>query len=78
VNSRRDITGEQGREIRCTACNVLLAKLERGALNIQRGDLQASFDGEFHASLVCYRPRCRRLNVIRMSPSTKGTQGPAG
>jgi hypothetical protein len=45
----------------------LLAKSERGALSIRRGDhRQATFDGDFCAALVCYRPRCRRLNVIRM------------
>lgn len=73
ADTRRDV-----QEVRCIACNVLLAKLEQGALNIQRGDLEATFDGEFRASLVCYRPRCRKLNVIRMPPMTSGKQGPGG
>lgn len=55
------------KEVRCTACGALLATLERGALTIRRGDMQATFDGDFHASLVCYRPACRKLNVLRIA-----------
>jgi len=51
-------------EIRCVACGRLLAKLTNGALTVQRGDVQATFDGDFHASFVCYQPRCGRLNVV--------------
>jgi len=53
-------------EVRCTACGKLLAKLREGLLTVQRGDLQISLDGEFRASFVCYQPRCRRLNVVRV------------
>lgn len=53
-------------EVRCLRCNVLLAKIERGALTIRRGAFEASFKGHFHAALVCYRPRCRKLNVLRI------------
>lgn len=42
----------------------MLAKLCDGRLVIQRGELQATFDGQFRASLVCSQPRCRRLNLI--------------
>jgi phage FluMu protein Com len=56
-----------GKEIRCSGCGSLLAKLERGTLNLQRGDLQASFDGIFHGSIVCYRARCKKLNVVQVS-----------
>ena len=54
------------KDIRCAGCGSLLAKLERGTLNLQRGDLQASFDGSFHASIVCYRARCKKLNVVQV------------
>ena len=53
------------REIRCTACGSLLAKLADGALTIQRNDLQVAFDGDFRMSIICYRAKCRRLNVLR-------------
>jgi phage FluMu protein Com len=53
-------------EVRCLRCNVLLAKIERGALTIQRGAFEASFEGKFRAVLLCYRPRCRKLNVLRL------------
>jgi hypothetical protein len=53
-------------EIRCVGCGRLLAKLSDGVLSVHRGDLQATFDGEFHASFVCYLPRCRRLTVVRI------------
>jgi len=52
------------KEIRCTGCGRLLAKLVGGRLAIHRGDLQATFDGEFRASFVCSQPRCRRLNFV--------------
>ena len=54
-------------EVRCKACNILLATIDDSGLNIRRGELQATVDGDFHASIVCYRPRCRRLNVLRMT-----------
>lgn len=66
----------EAEEVRCIACRVLLATIERGALTIRRGDLQATFDGDFHASLVCYRPTCRKLNVIRIASGAG--QIPAG
>jgi phage FluMu protein Com len=53
-------------EVRCAGCGRLLAKLRDGRLSVQRGELQATFDGEFHASFVCYLPRCRRLTVVRV------------
>jgi hypothetical protein len=56
----------QTREIRCTGCGSLLAKLADGALSLHRNDLQATFDGDFRASIVCYRAKCRRLNVLRL------------
>jgi hypothetical protein len=59
------------REIRCTACGSLLAKLAGGALVIQRGDLQATVAGQLQAELVCYRRTCRRTTVVHVvSPST--------
>jgi phage FluMu protein Com len=68
----------QPEDVRCSACGKLLAKLRDGVLAVQRGDLQATFDGEFRASIVCGQPRCRRLNVVRvgappaqMAPLTK-------
>jgi hypothetical protein len=55
-----------GAEIRCAGCGSLLAKLQGATLNLQRGDLQATFDGQFHASIVCYRARCRQLSVVHV------------
>jgi hypothetical protein len=56
-----------------------LAKLTTtGALNLQRGDLQATFDGDFHASILCYRARCRTMNVVRvLSTSPANANGTA-
>lgn len=50
--------------VRCAFCGALLATTEREALRIQRGQLDAVIDGVFRASLVCYRPQCRRVNVV--------------
>jgi hypothetical protein len=52
-------------EIRCRACGALLAKAQDDALTFKRGDLQATFEGDFRASVVCYRPSCRTLLVLR-------------
>lgn len=53
------------REIRCSACRILLAKIdETGALVIVRNGMEAHTVGQFRMSIVCYRSRCRRLNVI--------------
>jgi hypothetical protein len=58
-------------EIRCKSCGILLAKIDDSGLTIRRGDMQATFDGQFHASLVCYRASCKTLNVIRVTPSNR-------
>jgi phage FluMu protein Com len=55
---------DDARDIRCTACGKLLARMCDGVLTIQRGELQVTIDGEFRASFVCSQPRCRRLNLI--------------
>ena len=56
----------QPEDVRCTGCGKLLARLRGGVLTIQRGELQVTCDGDFRASFVCYQPRCRRLNVVRV------------
>lgn len=61
-------------EVRCASCGMLLAKRDEAGLSIHRGDLQATFDGDFHASLVCYR--CKSLVVVRLSPTAKKREGP--
>lgn len=54
------------RDWRCSACGILLARIGDDELTIRRNELQATMSGEFHASVVCYRPRCRTLNVLRI------------
>jgi DNA-directed RNA polymerase subunit N (RpoN/RPB10) len=50
--------------VRCPSCGALLAMTEGENLRIQRGHLEATIDGAFRASLVCYRPKCRRVKVV--------------
>ena len=57
-------------EVRCKSCGALLAKLDETGLTIKRGDLQATVDGAFRATLVCYRPRCRTLNILSLPART--------
>jgi len=59
--------GRVARDVRCSGCSALLARIDRGGLCIRRGDLEACIDGCFDASLTCYRPRCKRLNVVRLT-----------
>ena len=60
------VVANELQDVRCSACGKLLAKLHDGSLTLQRGDLQATFDGDFRASFICNRPSCRRLNVVRV------------
>jgi phage FluMu protein Com len=60
------VTTTDAKDVRCTACGKLLARVRDGVLTIQRGELQVTFDGTFRASFVCYQPRCRRLNFVRV------------
>jgi len=61
-------------DLRCKGCGILLAKTDGGGLTIVRGDLQVTVTGEFQASIVCYRPRCRTLNVLHMSTEMTGSR----
>ena len=61
------------KDVRCKSCGILLAKIDDAGLTIRRGSLEATIDGEFHASLVCYRSSCRKLNVVRLSTSPHST-----
>jgi phage FluMu protein Com len=54
------------RDWRCSESSILLARIGDHELTIRRNELQATMTGEFHASVVCYRPRCRTLNVLRI------------
>jgi hypothetical protein len=66
------------KDIRCRACGVLLAKLDETGLSIRRGDLQATIDGTFRASVVCYKPGCRTLTILNLSTERQPiTAGPA-
>jgi phage FluMu protein Com len=58
------------RDWRCSRCGILLARVGDGGVTICRGELQATMTGEFQASVVCYRPRCRALNVLRVEKRT--------
>ncbi len=61
-------------DIRCKTCHSLLAKVDKTGLTILRGGLQATIDGVFRATLVCYRPRCRSLNILNLSTEQRRTE----
>lgn len=65
--------GTQVREVRCKSCRILLAKIEDGAITIRRNDIEATFQGDVRASIVCYRTRCKALNVLDLSARTPTT-----
>ena len=56
---------KRNHDVRCKGCGAKLADLARDGLTIRRGKLQATITGRFHAALVCYRPTCQTLNVIK-------------
>ena len=55
-------------QVRCENCNALLGTIEGDILTLRRGGLVAVIDGDYHASIQCYRPRCRVLNVLVVKP----------
>ena len=65
----------RAQDIRCPGCNALLARREGDVIAIRRNDLQVSITGDGYASVLCYRPSCRKLTVI--VTKTRST-GPAG
>lgn len=67
----------QARHILCESCRRLLAVVEHGRMTIRRGGMQATFDGDFLASLVCYGARCRTLNVVRVERDNDERRGRA-
>ena len=71
MNPKRDV-------VRCKGCGAVLAKIDETGLTIKRGDLQATVDGEFRATLVCYAPRCRSLNILNISTAGRGAMARAG
>jgi hypothetical protein len=56
---------KRNHDVRCKGCGAKLADLARDGLTIRRGKLQATITGAYHVSLVCYRPHCGTLNVVR-------------
>lgn len=60
------------REVRCEGCRILLAKLDDTGLAIRRNDLEVHCGRAGLVSIRCYRPRCRRLNVVRISTTPAG------
>jgi phage FluMu protein Com len=64
ARSLSQMQNTDGIELRCRECKTLLAKLEQGEIVIERGGVQARFDGSSRATIVCYR--CKRMNVFRV------------
>ncbi len=51
-------------DIRCSACGALLGKHEKGAVSLRRGGQEALLEGAFRMTVVCHKPRCRKLNLF--------------
>ena len=60
-------------DVRCERCEALLAHRDLETFALRRGRMQATFDGVFSASIVCYR--CGTLNVFRHGVSSRGPGG---
>lgn len=58
------------REVRCKDCRILLAEQDPSGITIRRNNLEVHYGGDGLVSIRCYRPRCRRLNVVRISTAT--------
>jgi len=55
------------RQVRCKGCRILLGEHDEGGLTIRRNSLEVHYGGDGLVSIRCYRPRCRKLNVVRIS-----------
>jgi len=64
-------------DVRCQGCSILLAKLDETGLTVRRNDLEVHYGGPGLVSIRCYRPRCRRLNVVRISTAATASGGAA-
>jgi len=60
------------REVRCEGCRILLAERDQSGITIRRNSLEVHYGGDGLVSIRCYRPRCRRLNVVRISTAAPG------
>lgn len=60
-------------DVRCKTCSNLLARIDETGLTILRGGLQATINGTFRVTLVCYQPRCRSLNILNLSTEIRRT-----
>lgn len=58
-----------GEPIRCAFCGALLATTGPDGLRIHRSQLEVLIDGADHATFVCYRPSCRRINRVEVGSS---------
>ena len=67
--TRRGSRRADTRDIRCHACGALLAREQDGAIRIDRGGYEATFEVDDHlcCRLRCYQPWCRTLNVVDVS-----------
>jgi len=57
-----------GEPVRCAFCGALLATTGPDGLRIHRSQLEVLIGGAEHATFVCYRPSCRRINRLEVSP----------
>jgi len=64
MSNELQTTTSYGEPIRCSFCGALLATKDDTGLRIQRGQMEAVIDGTFRVLVVCYAPRCRRLNTF--------------
>jgi len=67
-NDRHPEAITTGEPVRCAFCGALLATTGPEGLRIHRSQLEVLIGGAEHATFVCYRPSCRRINRLEVSP----------
>lgn len=53
-------------EFRCECCGVLLGVIEGDRFVVKRGDMQTWTWGEGYISMMCYNPRCRYIDTLKI------------
>jgi phage FluMu protein Com len=66
------------KEIRCKGCGALLGVVEDEQFEVRRGELQVSYLGHGLVSMVCYTPKCKRLNSLRLPVGGSPAPGASG
>lgn len=54
------------KKLNCKCCGALLGVIYGNRFEFRRGGIQVCYAGRGHIHIVCYQPKCRALNYLRL------------